>query len=312
MGFQPDALRAAATVVLTLVVPVAAAAQAFTPPEGVGSVTFSWQFVDNTGHRFSDGFFLARGQSQTTSVLFEIDYGVTDRFAVTAGLPYVFAKYTGNEPPPSNLPVDLCRCWNSSFQDFTVSARYRFGTRAWAVAPIVRFTLPSHNYQYQGEAVAGKNLRELQVGISSAMRLRGALRRAAVQAAYVYSFVEKPISDVSINKTNGFLDFGYALTDRLYLRASGSWLQTHGGLRVGSPTGNPFLPPGELGPIGSLRFQQRDRLLQTNYWQAGSGASYSLGPVDVFASFTKYVWGRNAHNGWIYTTGASWYFDLNR
>ena len=47
-------------------------------------------------------------------------------------------------------------------------------------------------------------------------------------------------------------------------------------------------------------------------WQAGGGVSYSLGAVDVFASFSKYIWGRNAHNGQAYTAGASWYFDFSQ
>ena len=50
--------------------PSPVAAQAFTPPAGVGAITVAWQFVDNTGHRFSDGFFLARNEAiEATSAL---------------------------------------------------------------------------------------------------------------------------------------------------------------------------------------------------------------------------------------------------
>ena len=305
-------LRAATIGALVLLAPALASAQAFTPPEGFGSVTVSAQLVDNTGHRFSDGFLLSRGQSRTASLLFEVDYGITDRLAVTLGLPYVFAKYSGDLPAPSGLPVDACQCWHSAFQDYGITARYRFGDRTWAVTPVARYSHPSHDYEYIGEAVVGKKLRELQVGVSSAVRLTGPLRKAAVQGSYLYSVVEKPIASVSVNRTNATLGVGYALTSRLYLSGNGSWQQTHGGLRIGSPTGNPFPVPGELGPIGSERFQQRDRLLRVNFWQAGGGVSYSLGPVDVFGSVMKYVWGRNAHNGQLYTAGVSWYFDLNQ
>lgn len=294
---------------MCLCLPLRAAAQAFTPPQGVGSATVSWQFVDNTGHRFSDGFLLARGQSRTTSLLLEVDYGISDRLAITAGVPYVFAKYTGALPPPSNLPVDSCQCWHSSFQDMSVAARYRFGDRAWAVTPAVRYIRPTHDYRYQGEAVVGRNLNELQVGVTGAVRLKGALSAASVQAGYVHAFVEKPIGSISINRSDGFFDLGYALTRKLYVRGNATWQRTHGGLLIGSPTGNPFLPPGELNT--AERFSQRDRLLRVNYWQAGGGLSYSVGPVDVFASVTKYIWGRNAHNGQAYTTGLSWYFDLS-
>ena len=47
-----------------------------------------------------------------------------------------------------------------------------------------------------------------------------------------------------------------------------------------------------------------------NYWQAGGGVAYSLGQFDVFGSYLKYIWGRDAHNGQAFTFGTSWYFDL--
>jgi hypothetical protein len=120
-GFTPAIVTAPAAA------PVSVAAQAFTSPQGIGAVSFVWQFVDNTGHRLSDGFLREAGQSVTTSVVVELDYGVTNRQSETIGLPYVFAKYTGGMPPPSGLAVDSCACWHSSFQDLSVSARYRLG-----------------------------------------------------------------------------------------------------------------------------------------------------------------------------------------
>ena len=134
------------------------AAQAFTPPRGVGSITVAGQYVDNTGHRQTDGNFVARGQSVTMSADFEVEYGIASRFSVTLGIPYVFAKYTGAMPPPSRLPVDACGCWHSSFQDLSLAGRYRLGSDTWAVTPVVRYGHPSHDYPYQGEAVVGRKL----------------------------------------------------------------------------------------------------------------------------------------------------------
>jgi len=244
------------------------------------------------------------------STLFEADYGITDRFSATAGLPYVFAKYTGALPPPSFLPVDACACWHSSFQDLSLGARYRFGDDTWAITPQFRYVVPTHSYRYVGEAVVGRNLREEQIGINGGLRLSGALRKASVEASYTYAFVEKPLRDVSINRSNGFLGVGYALTNRLFIRGTAEWQQTHGGLRIGSPTGNPFFPPGELNT--PQRFAQRDRLLSSQYWHAGGGLAYSAGPVDLFVAITKYVRGKNTHNGQVYTIGSTWYFDRSK
>ena len=290
--------------------PSIAAAQAFTPPQGIGSFTLAVQTVDNTGHRLSDGLFLAFGQSATASVLGEVEYGVTDRLAATVGLPYVFAKYTGAMPPPSQLPVDECACWHSSFQDAFFGIRYRLGNGTWAVTPALRYERPSHNYAYHGEAVVGRNLQEAQVGVMVGSRLVRFLPKMSVQGAYTYAFVEKALNTIKIDRSNGFFDVGYPLKRSLFLRGSAVWQHTHGGLRAGSVSGDPFPFPGELNT--PERFEQRDRLLRTHYWQMAGGLAYSTGAVDYFASVNKYIWGRDAHNGYALTFGTTWYFDLSK
>ncbi len=228
--------------------PAPALAQAFTVPRHVGAVTLSWQYIDNTGHRLSDGYYRAAGESVSQSALLELDYGITQRLSASVGIPYVFAKYTGAQPPPSGLPVDQCACWHSSFADFSFGARYRFGGDTWAVTPLVRYGAPSHDYPYQGEAVVGRNLNELQLGVAAGLRLGGVLSRATVQATYGYSLVESPLDDVSIDRSTLVLDLGYALSRRFYFRAFGTGVYTHGGLRSGSPTGNPVPLPGRARP----------------------------------------------------------------
>lgn len=302
----PTAFLAAALAV-AVSLPGLAAGQAFTPPEGVGSVTFSWQYIDNTGHRGTDGFFVARGESVTSSLLVEADYGITDRLNASVGLPYVFAKYTGAQPPFSRLPVDICGCWHSSLQDLSLGTRYRLGTDTWAVTPSVRYGVPTHDYPYRGEAVVGRHLKELQVGVSAGLKL-AVLPGASVQAGYMYSFTERALDDIKVDRSSGFMDLGYALTRSVFLRGSANWQVTHGGLRAGSASGTPFPLPGELNT--PERIGERDRLIRSHYWHVGGGIAYSLGPADVFAGYTKYLWGRDTHNGQAFTVGSTWYFDL--
>jgi hypothetical protein len=269
----------------------------------------AWQYVDNLGHLYTDGFFAARGQSVTMSVDLELEYGITDRLSATFEVPYVLAKYTGSLPSFSGLPRDNCRCWHSALQDFTLAARYRLGDDRWAVTPLVRYVRPSHDYEYRGEAVVGRDLRETQLGVNTGVKL-GFLPKASVQAGYTYAFVEK-VLDIKLDRSNAFVDIGYVLTRRLYVHANGLWQRTHGGLRAGSLTGNPFPLPGELGPPGSERFRQRDRILRVNNWKVGGGLAYSLGPADVFASITNVVQGTDSHRSQAYTVGATWYFDFS-
>jgi hypothetical protein len=87
---------------------------------------------------------------------------------VSAGLPYVFAKYTARNLPPPPIPVlswDACHCRQSGFQDFGFRARYNVFNGGFALTPSVSFGTPSHNYEFRGEAVVGRNLKELQFAV---------------------------------------------------------------------------------------------------------------------------------------------------
>lgn len=287
-----------------------AAAQAFTPPQGLGALTLSWQYIDNTGHRLTDGYFVARGQSVSNSLALDVEYGVTERLSVSAGIPYVWAKYTGALPALSGLAADACQCWQSGFQDFSFGLRRRFGTETWAVTPLARYGQPSHDYPYRGETGLGRNLTEFQLGVSAGVRLSGWASRANLAAGYTYAFVERALDDISVDRSNAYGEIGYSVNRRLYLRAAGLWQRTHGGLRLGSDTGVPFPLPGELNT--PERRAAGDQLRRVNYSHVAAGLAVDAGPVDVFASFTKYVSGTDTHNGKAFTVGTTWYFDRSR
>ena len=261
----------------------------------------SWQWVDNTGHILTDGTFLPRGQSVTTSLLAEVDYGVTERFAATAGVPFIFARYTGALPPNSRLERDSCRCWHSTFQDLSLAGRYRFGDEFWALTPSVRLVIPSHDYAYRGEAVAGPNLRQVLLGITGSWRLV-ALPKASLQAGYTYALVEKPLADIGANRSNLSASVGYALTRSWFVHGGALYQKTHGGITaldiftVATPD----------------QRAQADRLLKMRYWHLTGGVSYSAGFADLFFSVEPYVWGRDTHDGIAYNIGSTWYFDFSR
>ena len=289
-----------AALIAVQLLPASAAAQAFTPPPQVGSFTLSWQWVDNTGHILTDGTLFPRGQSVTTSLLAEVDYGLTERFAATVAVPFVFARYTGGLPPFSGLERDSCRCWHQSFQDFSVAGRYRFGDEFWAVTPSARLIIPSHNYPYQGEAVVGAKLNQFLVGINGAWRFV-ALPKASVQAGYTFAMVEKPIEDLRPNRSNVAMTFGYGLTRSLYVHGGALYQQIHSGLTAFEVPG----APPDARP-------QADRLLKMRWWHLTGGMSYSVGFADLFFGVEPYIWGRDTHDGIAYNVGMTWYFDLSK
>src|SRR3989304_2201996 len=108
--------------------PSSALAQAWPIPEKAGAVSLVYQWINNTGHRLSDGVLLDDGKSHNQGLALAVDYGVTRKLSVSVGIPFVGAKFLGPNPPPVppelQSPNDLDGEWHSGFQDFALSARY--------------------------------------------------------------------------------------------------------------------------------------------------------------------------------------------
>src|ERR1051325_3629288 len=135
--------------------------QAWVLPAGDGAVSFTYQALDNTGHRVTDGRTLPIATSFDMSLYLEAEYAFTNRLSLILGVPYVFAKYTDTNPPPSPipfLPVDQCHCWHSGLQDVGVTARYNLANGSFGLTPFISLGVPSQNYNFRGESALGDRL----------------------------------------------------------------------------------------------------------------------------------------------------------
>ena len=112
---------------------------------------------------------------------------MTDRLAVTAGVPFVFAKYTGGLPPPSGLPVDSLSMLALRVPGFREStARYRFGEPHVGGDAGVALSTSQPPLRVPGGGGRSAKIFSEFAGVNTAVRLRGPLRKAAVQGSYVY------------------------------------------------------------------------------------------------------------------------------
>jgi hypothetical protein len=234
------------------------------------------------------------------SLYLEAEYAFTNRLSITAGVPYVLAKYTDPNPPPSPipfLPEDECRCWQMGWQDFGITARYNLvgaASGVFALTPSVSIGVPSHDYNFRGEAALGRNLREERIGIDVGRRLDLLSRNLSIQGGYSYAFVEK-VMGISTNRSNVRMEVDHVIKRKLATRGEASWQRTHGGLRFGSPQPPGLIFPGEVNTPELL--YQHDRLLRDNYWHAGGGLAYSFPRFDVFATYIAFVGGSDTHAG---------------
>lgn len=293
---------------LLLAFAVALQAQAWVPQRGQGALTFYYQRISNTGHRLSTGQFIRGGQSLNQALYLGVDYALTNRLSFTVGLPYVFGKYTDSQPPPPPIPYlewDKCHCWRSGPQDIGLTARYnalllRDGT--FALTPSISAVIPSNKYEFRGESVQGRHLKEFITAVDVGQRLDRISPNLSVLGRYSYAFVERAL-DIPNNRSNIMLEGRYMLfKGKLAARGFTFWQRTHGGLAG----------PNDFQTDIEERLFQHDRLLRDNSFHAGGGASYSFPKVDLFGSYIQYVNGRSTHGGSLLTIGISWPFELRR
>src|SRR6266550_1620825 len=121
------------------------------------SLTTSYQHVTTTKHYFSYGEAIDRGHIHSDILLLSIDYALTDRLALSAGLPYVFSKYNGDFPHPT---LNDNGATHSTTQDYRVDLRYNIKAGEFVVTPTAGFVAPSRSYTYFAHAAAGKQLHE--------------------------------------------------------------------------------------------------------------------------------------------------------
>ena len=224
-----------------------AAAQAWIPPRGLGTVSLSYQRITNNGHLRSNGSLVEGGQSLNMGLYAEAEYSITDRLSLAAGLPYVFGKSTTSKPPAPPIPYfpwDQCHCWQSGWQDFGFTARYnlvRAGNGAFSVTPSVSAGIPSHNYEFRGESVLGRRLKEIRIGVDAGQRLDAISPNLFVEGRYSYAFVERVI-DIPNNRSNVSVEGTCLLLKRkLAVRGLASWERTHGGLAYSFPRMDVFV-----------------------------------------------------------------------
>ena len=274
----------------------AAFAQAWVPPGGIGALTVVFQTIANTGHRLHDGTMLRGFDSASRGLLIEFDYALTDRLSVSAGVPYLAAKYQGPEPSLFLLPTDECQCWTHGWQDVNVTVRYNLLNDAFALTPSVSIGTPTHEYNYFGEAVVGRNLNEVRLTLDAGQRLDFISPRLSVSGRYSYAFVEQ-VLDLPNNRSNMGIESAFLISRRVSARGSVSWQRSHGGLRS-----TEF--------VTEEQFVQFDRILKDNYVHVGGALAYSLPRIDVFVAYLAYVGGTDTHAGRVFTIGMSWPFQL--
>jgi hypothetical protein len=273
-------------------------AQAWVPAKGEGAVALAVQQLNVKKHLATTTTADA-GHINTFVLMADLTYGLTEKVAVDVAVPFVSSKYSGTRPHPNTTIDD--GTFHSSFTDFRMSLRYNLKREGLVITPYVGSIVPSHEYQYYGHAAFGEQLNEVQVGTYVAKLFARGVPGVFVSSRVAYGFVEK-VQDISHNRSMADLEVGYFVTPSLRAFAMATGQYTHGGIDF---------PLGGLPAVPVPYKDVHDIIQKVHYVNAGGGFSYSINDsVDMFASFSRLVAGRNGHalNRGV-TVGASWSFS---
>jgi hypothetical protein len=272
-------------------------AQAWVPPKGEGSVSILYQDLFVVDHLRANGTREDRGQVTSQGLFFDATYGLTDRLAVTIGVPAVRARYTGTAPHPN--PQDNGDA-HTGFQDIRLGVRYNVVRGAVTITPFIGTTMPSHAYQTFAHAAYGRQVRELEVGVYVGRIVSPRLPNAFVQTRYSYSFAER-IVGVHHDRSTLDVELGYFLSPSLRVFTLGVGQKTHGGID---------LPDAGWRALPLEQQPHHDRIGRTDMFDLGGGLQVSVSPsFDVFGSYMTTMAGRNGHAlKRAVTVGVAWSF----
>ena len=275
-----------------------ASAQAFVPEQGEGSVSILYQNTFVTKHYLTTTPY-DMGQIRSDAMLVDFTYGLTDKMAVSVGIPWVASKWTGTgvvdpanyiasvpHPLPLAGPVTLDDgTYHSTFTDLRFSVRYNLvKQRGLALTPFVGSITPSHGYETFAHAAPGRDLNELKVGVSAAKMLDELVPGLFVQGTYSYGFTQQ-VLDIAHNRSVIDVEAGYFVTPKLRALFLGSGQITHGGIDA----------TFELA-FDPVLFPVHDQITKDNFLNLGGGVAYSLNDrLDIFGSLIHTVAVRNIH-----------------
>lgn len=234
---------------------------------GHGEVSLTYQYGYSNGGTVFGSHYAPIGRIDAHSLFLNIDYSVTDRLSVSAGIPYFVARYLGPIPhdihqvDPDAGELDDGR-FHGDFQDVLLEARYLVLDEDWKIEPYTLITIPSHDYPTFSHAAVGQHLFKVELG--STIYYVPPFDDWYVTAWGGRVFVEHPLGH-SVDHWKLSLEPGYYLSPDFAVHAL-LLVKQGDGLSI----------PGDFPDPNSELFFEHDRLVRNNYVDVGVGFDWLL------------------------------------
>lgn len=283
----------------------AAQAQAWVPGKEHGSVSLTYQQRQSTKLTDSQGAISSYfGKLIDRTEFLNLDYGLSDRWAFAASLPFGSNRYAGNDPhdPTTQLPfandqhcIDDGR-YHGGWADWSVALRYQWRSKPFLVTPFIAYSQPSHDYSFWAHSALGNQQWAWQAGVHVGNWLPPPWQNMHWQAGYTYSF-EQPLDHRRVNHGALSLGLGYSMTPRLDAELRLDHQNSYGDT-INLPQ-DFFNADGSLNP---LNLYYHDQLAAARSTNAYLGLNYQLaGHYQLFVEYGRTLSTANSHI-WDYRT----------
>lgn len=283
----------------------AAGAQTITstgvPGKGHGSIGIAYQQLQihrRTVPSMFGGGFENFGEITRRSMHLGIDYGLGERLALSASLPFKSNRYRGSmgHNPQFELIDDHGQrflddgAFHSTWGDWMLGLRYQWLNEPVAVTPFVSYSRPSHDYALFTETQAGAGQWRIDTGVNLGSRLPRPMQNVYWQFGYAYSTMQKtrPRGEPArrVNHSTVNLEVGWLASPALTVRANVTYLKTHNALAFPQD----FVLPAPGAPTGDLWYYH-DQLFPWGGTVGSLGIRYAFN--DHYSAFIDH--GRSLH-----------------
>jgi hypothetical protein len=277
----PNDLVSPALALLAASIAVVGSSPSYGQQAGDGSLRFEYQYI-HTGPFDSSIGEIDIGHTDGHTILVSLDYAVTDRWSITASLPWIKKRHQGALPHNPSLditewrPPDLTLVddgnYHSDFQDIYIGAHFLAKSGPLSIQPFFSFGVPTTNYQIYAHAALGRDVWHLPAGV--AISFFPQLYDFYVEGDVSYVFTEKTLGvDISHYLLNGTL--GYFMTPRIAPKIFFS--MKHG------TKGLDFPDDYDFAALNNERWYNHDRMIKHNFINAGIGVDWIINDRYLFS-----------------------------
>lgn len=274
-------------------------AQAWVPGEGHGNFSVSAQHLFVKHHTTYRGDKLDAGTITSNSLLLGLDYGVTERLAVSVAIPYISKKYVGaspHDPSPFNdghnhddqeHPLLDDGDYHSNWQDWALGLRWQWRSEPWAITPYLAYNRPSNDYPFFAHAAVGLNMRSLEAGVSVARRFEPPWQDWYFHGRYGYTRTEE-VAGLHPDFSSLHLEAGHYFNERWSGRVVLIRHQAHNGLEF---------PVDYAGlPADDPRRLHHDKLNASRLVDLAVGTGYQINDrYSLYGLASRTIWSENTH-----------------